>query len=39
VPDTSMESDSLSGTVEFFLIAVFLGVHFYIQTPSTYQTT
>jgi hypothetical protein len=29
--------DPLSDTVEFFLIAVFLGVNFYIQTPSTYQ--
>jgi hypothetical protein len=30
------ESNSLSDTVEFFLIAVFLGVNFCEQTPATY---
>ena len=29
------ESNSLSDTVELFLIAVFFGVHFYQQTPGT----
>jgi hypothetical protein len=30
------ESNSLLNTVEFFLIAVFFGVHFYGQTLGTY---
>jgi hypothetical protein len=32
------ESNSLLNTVEFFFIPVFFRVHFYMQTPGTYQT-
>jgi hypothetical protein len=31
--------DSLSNTVDFFLIAVFFGVDFYMQSFGVYQTT
>jgi hypothetical protein len=34
-----IEQNSLSTTVEFFLIAVFFLVNFYLKTPDSKQTT